>query len=58
LVTEYINVLIDGSMAARSLANSDFTVVHQALLNLAQNQTDLAAYQRVENALDQSVKGL
>jgi hypothetical protein len=57
LVTEYINVLIDGSMAARSLANSDFTIVHQALLKLAQSQTDPAAYQRVENALDQSVKG-
>jgi hypothetical protein len=56
LVTEYINVLIDGSTAARTLANSDFTVVHQALLNLTQNQTDPTAYQRVENALDQSVK--
>ena len=57
LVTEYINVLIDGSTAARSLANHDFTVVHLALTNLTDNQTDPAAYRRVENALDQSVKG-
>lgn len=57
LVTDSINVQIDGSSAARSLANSDFTIIHQALVNLTQNQTDAAAYQRVENALDQSITG-
>jgi hypothetical protein len=57
LVTEYINVQIDGSMAARSLADRDFTIVHQAIVNLVQNQSDPAAYRRTENALDQSVKG-
>jgi hypothetical protein len=57
LVTDSTNVQIDGSAAARSLANSDFTVVHKALVNLAQNQADSAAYRRVENALDQSIAG-
>jgi hypothetical protein len=57
LVTDSTNVQIDGSAAARSLANSDFTIVHQALVNLAQNQADSAAYRRVENALDQSIAG-
>jgi hypothetical protein len=57
LVTDSIDVQIDGSTAARSLANSDFTIVHQALVNLIQNQADPAAYQRVKNALDQSIAG-
>jgi hypothetical protein len=57
LVTEYINVQIDGSMAARSLADRDFTIVHQALVNLTQNQNNPTAYRRAENALNQSVKG-
>ena len=57
LVTDSIDVQIDGSTAARSLANSDFTIVHQALVNLIRNQTDPAAYQRVENALEQSIAG-
>jgi hypothetical protein len=57
LVTEYIDVQIDGSMAARSLANRDFTTIHEALTNLTQNQADPAAYRRAENAMDQSIKG-
>lgn len=57
LVTEYVDVQIDGSMAARSLADSDFTTIHEALTNLSQNQTDPAAYRRAENAMDQSIKG-
>jgi hypothetical protein len=57
LVTDSVNVQIDGSSAARSLANRDFTIIHHALVNLTQNQTDAAAYQRVENALDQAIAG-
>lgn len=57
LVGEYLDVQIDGSTAARSLANRDFTIVHQALVNLAMNDTNPTAYRRAEDVLNQSVIG-
>jgi hypothetical protein len=56
LVTDYTSVQIDGSAAAESRANSDFAIIHQALVDLNAAQTDPAAYRRVENALDQAIK--